>query len=85
MSREEVDIKFTQQQDLWSPVLGMQRAFLQLEQSIASSLEAQAMDTIPPLLFRSAFMIRHSAGREGVRTYSNQSLQAPHPLYSMYL
>ena len=46
-------VQFSQDQDLWPPVLGVRRAVFQAEQGEPGSRESQAADTVTPLLLSS--------------------------------
>ena len=46
-------VQFSQDQDLWPPVLGVRGAVFQAEQGEPGSRESQATDTVTPLLLSS--------------------------------
>ena len=47
---DEVLVQFAEDEQLWPPVLSVQRSLLQFEQTVAGSLQTEAGHTIAPLL-----------------------------------
>lgn len=51
---KKVSVQLAKEQNLWTPVLCVERSFLQLQESIAGSLETETSHPITPLLLSSA-------------------------------